>query len=399
MKKPCIALDVSKGESYYQGFITIDKPIGKAKPIIHSKEGFDDVMSLAKEIKKEYGDILFIFEATGIYHKGLQMYLEDNNEKYIILNPLEAAKIRKSQLRATKTDKRDCKNIASAYFLRDYRIHNKQDDVYEELRVLNRRYGFLVQQLRMLKVEFRAYLDIVYPNFDELYSDMYTQIPMAVLRNNLHPNFINKRRIETISKQLEKNTSHRKNYCDKEAIHIKDYVKNIQSGVSENSPEVLILNNLVEELRVKELEIEVHLEIMIKVANKIPLFNQLKSIPGIGENLSVRLVSELGDLSRFDNSKQLVAYAGIDPRVYQSGIISGEHLSITKKGNKHLRTLLYLSIQGLIKSRSENIITNFYNKKRQQTNPLSYKAALIACANKLLRIIFSMDRNGTMFQI
>ena len=85
MKKPCIALDVSKGESYYQGFITIDKPIGKAKPITHSKEGFDEVISLAKEIKKEHGDILFIFEATGIYHKGLQMYLEDNNEKYIIL--------------------------------------------------------------------------------------------------------------------------------------------------------------------------------------------------------------------------------------------------------------------------------------------------------------------------
>ncbi|NLK11994.1 MAG: IS110 family transposase, partial [Candidatus Phytoplasma sp.] len=188
MKKPCIALDVSKGESYYQGFISIDKPIGKAKPITHSKEGFDEVISMAKEIKKEHGDILFIFEATGIYHKGLQMYLEDNNEKYIILNPLEAAKIRKSQLRATKTDKRDCKNIASAYFLRNYRIHNKQDDVYEELRVLNRRYGFLVQQLRMLKVEFRAYLDIVYPNFDELYSDMYTQIPIAIIRNNLHPN-------------------------------------------------------------------------------------------------------------------------------------------------------------------------------------------------------------------
>lgn len=197
---------------YDQGFITIDKPIGKAKPIVHSKEGFDEVMSLANKIKVEHEDIMFIFEATGIYHKGLQMYLEENEQSYIMLNPLAAARIRKSNLRSTKTDQKDCKNIASAYFLRDYRIHNIQDDIYVELQTLNRHYGFLVQQLRMLKVQFRAVLDIVYPNFDKLYEDVYGKIPIAILKSNHHPNQLLRKREETIAKQLEKNTSHRKIY-------------------------------------------------------------------------------------------------------------------------------------------------------------------------------------------
>lgn len=398
MKTPCIALDISKGESFYQGFITIDKPLKKARPIIHSKEGFDEVLSLANEIRKHYGDVIFIFESTGIYHKGLQMYLENNNQSYIILNPLEAAKIRKSNLRSTKTDKKDCLNIATAYFMRDYKIHSEQEVIYEELQDLNRRYGFLLQQLRMLKVQFRNTLDIVYPNFDRLYSDIYTQVPMTILKFNNHPNTLLRKRIETIAKEIEKNTSHKNNYSINEAKKIKDYVLNIQSGCLEKSGLVMILSDLVNELNIKQIEIDVHLESMIKLSNKLNLYHQLKSIPGIGENLSVRLISELGDLSRFDNHKQLVAYAGIDPKVYQSGQNDGNHLSITKKGNKHLRTLLYLAISGALKTKKESSLNMYYYKKRQQTNPLSHKAALIACANKLLRIIYSMDRNVTMFQ-
>lgn len=69
MENPCIALDVSKGKSYFQGFISIDKPFSKAKQIEHTKTGFDFMMATAKNLKKE-GDVTFIFDSTGIYHKG-----------------------------------------------------------------------------------------------------------------------------------------------------------------------------------------------------------------------------------------------------------------------------------------------------------------------------------------
>ena len=77
----------------------------------------------------------------------------------------------------------------------------------------------------------------------------------------------------------------------------------------------------------------------------------------------VRLIAEMGDLSRFTSKWKLVAYAGLDPTVYQSGQMTGEHLRITKKGNKRLRTLVYLAVSSNIKSKKPNSIKEYYKKK------------------------------------
>lgn len=70
------------------------------------------------------------------------------------------------------------------------------------------------------------------------------------------------------------------------------------------------------------------------------------------------------------------------------------NLKITKKGNKNLRCLLYLAIQNTLKQ--ENKISEFYNKKiAAGMNP---KAAKVACMNKLVRIIYSMCKNGSLFE-
>ncbi len=69
----------------------------------------------------------------------------------------------------------------------------------------------------------------------------------------------------------------------------------------------------------------------------LPNYDSIRSIPGIGNNLAGRILAEIGEVNRFNNASQLVAYAGIDPQIYQSGQISGLHLKISKKGNKKLR--------------------------------------------------------------
>lgn len=397
MEGPCIALDVSKGKSYYQGFIDKNKPVEKAKPINHLKEGFDEMMKLAVQMVKDDKIPTFIFESTGIYHKSLQSYLDENNAKYIILNPLESAKIRKSHLRSTKTDQKDCENIAIAYYSREFRIHDKQDEIYDKLQRMNRYYGFMVQQLRMTKVQFRLLLDIVYPNIDRLYDDIYGEIPLSIIKQYPHPKILLSKRSDTIAKHLERTTHHRINYCELEGQKIRTYVENIQSGCSETSPEVNTLKISLESIEIQTQKIDDQLNQMLQLVEHSRMYKSLLSIPGVGANLAVRIIAEIGDITRFDNKRQLIAYAGIDPRVYQSGQMTGEHLHITKKGNKYLRTLLYLAVESNIRMKLSNDIRAFYYKKKQQTNPLSHKAAVIASANKLLRIIYSMVTKGTMF--
>ena len=397
VKSPCVAVDVSKGKSYYQGFIEIDKPANKATPIEHDLEGFKSVYELGQTLKETYSDVVYVFESTGIYHKALETFLMNHDEKCIILNPLEASKIRKTDLRSTKTDARDCKSIAKAYFMKDFRLHDQKDELYEKLHSMNGDYNFLIQQLREMKVHFRNALDIVYPRFDVVYPNPYLDIPMSILKRYAHPDELKNKRFETIVKYIMKDTKHREPKAMDEAKKLKGYIDNVSSGCRSSAFEVTILKTMVNKISDQEVEIELCLDEMRELVSEVPLYHQLMSIPGIGDNLAIRLIGELGDLDRFERSEQLVAYAGIDPRVYQSGQMTGEHLHITKKGNKHLRTLLFLAMSSNVRIGKTNIILDFYNKKRQQTNPLVYKAALIACANKLLRIIFGMYKSGKNF--
>jgi transposase len=390
-------VDVSKGKSYYQGFIEIDKPARKATPIMHDLEGFRSMHELGQTLKKTYGDVIYVFESTGIYHKTLETFLMNREEKCIILNPLEASKIRKTDLRSTKTDARDCKSIAKAYFMKDYRLHSPKDELYEKLQVMNGHYNYLVQQLREMKVHFRNALDVVYPRFDEVYPDPYTDIAKTILKRYPHPDELKSKRIETIMKYMMKDTRYRESKSMDEAKKLKAYIDNISSGCRSNSYEVTILKTMIHKIIDQEVEIDLCLDEMRDLVMGLPMFHQLMSIPGIGDNLAIRLIGELGDLDRFERSEQLVAYAGIDPRVYQSGQMTGEHLHITKKGNKHLRTLLFLAVSSNVRIGKSNSVLDYYDKKRQQANPLAYKAALIACANKLLRIIFGIHKSGKNF--
>lgn len=135
MKGFCISLDVSKGSSFYQGFKGFDEPITKSKKIEHNLEGFKELLKLKETIRKEYNeDYVVVFESTGIYHRSLQTYLDEHNFKYTIINPLLSAKVRKSDIRGTKTDANDCASIAKVFFLKELRIYSKIDEIYDDLK-------------------------------------------------------------------------------------------------------------------------------------------------------------------------------------------------------------------------------------------------------------------------
>ncbi len=119
MKGFCISLDVSKGSSFYQGFKGLEEPITKSKKIEHNLEGFKELINLREKIRKEYDEeCIVIFESTGVYHKALQTFLDEHDFKYTIISPLLSAKVRKSDIRGTKTDSKDCASIASVFYLK-----------------------------------------------------------------------------------------------------------------------------------------------------------------------------------------------------------------------------------------------------------------------------------------
>lgn len=397
MKGFCISLDVSKGSSFYQGFKGFDEPITKPKKIEHNLEGFKELLRLKETIRKEYNEeCIVIFESTGVYHKSLQTYLDEHDFKYTIISPLLSAKVRKSDIRGTKTDSKDCASIAKVFYLKELRIYSKIDEIYDDLKEKSRYYDFLMDEMKRWKIEFRRLLDIIYPGFDKVYDDLYGDFIQALLLENSHPEIIRKRRLDTITKFLEKHTCHKEAYCIRQAQTLKEYAENCASCCSSKSYLVNQFDTVIHNLNAQIKHLKIVLNEIVELAKTLPNYDSIRSIPGIGDNLAARILAEIGDVLRFNNARQLVAFSGIDPQIYQSGQISGLHLKISKKGNKKLRCLLYLAVTCMIKTSRETVIVDFYKKKK--ADGLASKSALVASMNKLVRIIYSLCKNGCLFK-
>ncbi len=119
----------------------------------------------------------------------------------------------------------------------------------------------------------------------------------------------------------------------------------------------------------------------------------LESIPGIGPITAASFISEVGDINRFKKPERLVAYAGIDPRVHQSGTSINGKGYISKRGNKILRTRLFNAASVAVLH--DNIFKAFFQKKKNEGKP--YRVALVATMRKMTHVIYAVWTRGTPF--
>ena len=143
------------------------------------------------------------------------------------------------------------------------------------------------------------------------------------------------------------------------------------------------------------------------LAKDIEEYKIIQSIPGIGRKIAATIISEIGEIERFYHPKKLVAFAGIDPSIFESGRFKGKVNRITKRGSSRLRHALYMAVQCAIRDSRKKKTTpeiiprnrkmrEFYDKKRDEGKP--YKVAIIACANKLLHWIYALLKSNSTFQ-
>lgn len=395
MNRPCISIDVSKGSSHVCGFTGYKEKFDSVFEIKHDKDGLEKLDKLYDELNSEERPI-FIFESTGIYHRPLRFYLEKKKYPYVECSPLLAAKHRKNaSIRSAKTDSRDTRALANLYYEVGLKESNQNSEVYYELKQLDRYYVSLTDYLIKSKVHFNEKLDVIFPNFrKEVSGNIYKNYYLELLLNYSHPDILSKTRIDAIENLLIKNGI-QKSRSKNHALKIKEISKNCFPGTMINSIDVMIFKDQLKDVMMYIKRREDIIEKMTSLGEVLPLYNLLLSIPVIGPVLAIRLVSELGDLSNFSTSKQLTAYAGLDPIIYQSGNYDGKGLKISKKGNKHLRTLLYQVVTICVYLKNDNSIKSYFEIKKQT---VSTQSAYIACSDKLLRIIFGMNRTGELYK-
>ena len=130
-------------------------------------------------------------------------------------------------------------------------------------------------------------------------------------------------------------------------------------------------------------------------AIEIEEYKIIQSIPGIGEKIAATIISEIGEIERFNHPKKLVAFAGLDPSVHQSGKFTATINRISKRGSNRLRHALYLAVLAGIRSSRNKKMKDFYDRKREEGKP--FKVAIVASSNKLLHWIYILLKRKEMF--
>lgn len=395
----CIAIDVSQNKSHIQGFIGPNKPLSKARTMRHTKQGYQFILTLKTLIESKTNESpLIIFEFTGIYHKSLEKFLISQNLKYHIVAPLRAAKARNSEIREQKTDARDCLSLSKLFYTNNLGIFYFEDETYSNLRKLNRYYDTCMKHLIKIKVNFRETLAVIYPTYKKLFTSIYSDESLTFLKEFPHPSLYTSKSEDKIIEILKEKWNHLENWTSSKVKKLTPLVNEIVSGCTVTEPDIIMLLSYITQIEYYLNQIKYTVIQMNELAKKVPLYNLVHSLPGIQDILTCKFIAELGDISRFTNYKQIVAYAGIDPMIRQSGDKDGLHLKMSKKGNKRLRTILHLMVSSLIKANREpNAIKTKYQKKTHQLNPLKPKVASMACANQLVRIIFYMHKTSSTY--
>ncbi|WP_082651149.1 IS110 family transposase, partial [Paenibacillus etheri] len=319
---------------------------------------------------------------------------------YIVINPLISNRLRKSNLRKVKTDAADAYLLAELYYKEEFEPFKKRGVQLLNLRYLTRLYEALSKMCVQTKLQFQAVLDQVFPAYKGVFGAMYSNISLQFLNEFPTSNSVLQTDEDTLKAKMKELLSSKRGRSE-DWIHLR--VQRLLDAAKENPfQRTMYASHLVNlkvliSLILQYQEYLAGLEQNIDaLAGEIEEYDLIQSIPGIGHKIAATILSEIGEVDRFDHPKKLVAFAGIDPSVFASGKFTATRNRITKRGSRQLRYALVLAVQcGLIRSRNTRI-KEFYDRKRAEGKP--HKVALVACANKLVHWLYAILKNKKMFR-
>ena len=406
---PVVGLDVANGESQVQAFLDKKKPYKSSFKVSHTLDGLDTLHQFIRETVNLTGvKPPIVLEATGHYHTPVVQYFEDRDYLLIIVNPLISYRAKSSSLRKVKTDIIDANHLCELYYKEDLEPYKKRGIQLLNLCNLTRQYENLTGIFVQAKLQFQAVLDQVFPEYRGVFGDLYSVVSLQTLLEFPTSDDILETSEETIAARIKEYCSSRsRGWANTKAKELKaaasrnPFQKTLyQSHILTLKMYINMLLEYKKHLSVFEVEIDA-------LAKELIEYKIIQSIPGIGEKIAATIISEIGEIDRFNHPKKLVAFAGIDPSIFESGRFKGTVNRITKRGSSRLRRALYLAVKCAIrdcrkkKTTKEIIPRNkrlreFYDKKREEGKP--YKVAVIACANKLLQWIYAILKSNSTFQ-
>ena len=381
-----IGIDVSK---YKHDCIVLNdagEVVRNQFTIANDRSGFNQLLSVINELgpsqEKRIG-----FESTGHYQGNLETFLENAGLPFMELNALLVHRFKGAgTLRGTKTDRADALLIARYLLGTDFKPYPPKAYHIHELERLTKRRFDLVKQRTLYLEKITDWLDRCFPEFKPFFGDdLKSATAMFVLSGYGSPSKVanmNQASYERLRKVSRGRFSSAR-FAELRALAKTTVGSCYEADEWELGSLLRVYGSIQREVGETELLIESALS---KIDSKMP------TIRGLGPVSCASIVAEVGDIGRFPSASKLLAYAGLDPRVYQSGTMEARG-RMNKKGSVVLRRVLMNAAEYLLCCNS--VFYDYYRKKRDEGKP--HRVAISHCARKLVRIIYKVETEKVDF--
>ena len=377
-----VGIDISKYKHDFCIISNAGEVIVENSSFENNKKGFQYFLDQLKPYNNS--DVRIAFEATGHYSVNLEHFLIDQEYSFMKMNPLVIHDFLKARsLRRTKTDKADSLTICNYLMSVPYKPNSQLLYNISSLKSLCRSREQLIKERSKFEVLLTNELDKSFPELKPFFNNMITSTLLYILnkyKNSSHIALM--KDYDSLSK-----ISHGK-FTYAKFVKLKQLAKDT-IGYHDNNTDLLIstyvstINHFNDEID----PIEKQISTIIKELNP-----RMLSIPGIGEMSAATILSEYGDIKNFSSPNKMLAFAGLEPSIIQSGTIENNG-KMVKHGSGHLRYTLMNT--AMIILRYSPCFYDYYQKKRSEGK--CHRVALSHVCKKLIRVIYSLEKNGVDF--
>ena len=384
-----VGIDIAKLNHFASAISSDGEELIKPFKFTNDADGFQLLSSHLDSLPDD--SFIIGLESTAHYGDNLVRFLVNEGHKVCVINPIQTSTLRKNNIRKTKTDKVDTYIIAKALMLQQSHRFVTVDDInLMDLKALGRFRQKSLKQRTRLKIQLKTYVDQTFPELQYFFkSGLHQKAVYALLKEAPSAKDVASMHLTHLAHLLEcashghfkKETASQLRVLARKSVGSPDSALSIQ--VVHAIEQIELLDSQIDHVEAEMTDIMKYLDSVIM------------SIPGIGYINGGMILGEIGDICRFPGPKQLLAFAGLDPSVYQSGNFQAKRTRMSKRGSKVLRYALVNAAHNVVKNNST--FKAYYDAKMAEGR--THYNALGHCAGKLVRIIFKMLTDNVGFNL
>lgn len=388
-----VGIDIGKETHYARAFDNRGIELAKLLRFSNTAQGYESLESWMQNImqQKQKTETMVGFEPTGHYWFTLGDFLQRKGHALGIVNPFHVKCTRELDDNSqTKSDRKDPKTIAMLVKDGRFREVYIPADLYQELREAVAERERLVEQIIGISNQVLRWLDIRFPEFTGIFKNWSGKTALATLKHVPTPAKVVAAGAEGILSIWQE--SLKRSSLKKAERLVIAAAQSIGRTAGKEASEAS-LSNLLAQYELIDSQRQALEELMAELLLKVPHAGKMLAIKGVGMVTAAVIVSEIGDIRRFRNPRQILKMAGLSLKENSSGKHRGK-TTISKRGRKRLREGLFRVIIPMLATNTEFRALHQRNLTRT-TNPLNKMQSIIALCGKLVRVLYAILTKGS----